>query len=98
MPGLDAISVTKAIARDGLPTRVLLISASTDTPIVYEAVRAGAYSYISKDAGRREICDAVTAVARGETVLSKEMQAELVAHVRGRREDDRPLLTGREQE
>src|SRR5947208_14245232 len=38
MPGLDALTITKAIERDGLPTRVLLISASTDTPIVHEAV------------------------------------------------------------
>jgi two-component system nitrate/nitrite response regulator NarL len=98
MPGLDAIAVTKAIERDGLPTKVLLISASTDTPIVYEAVRAGVYSYISKDAGRREICDAVAAVARGETVLSSEMQGALVAHVRGREEQDRALLTPRERE
>jgi two-component system, NarL family, nitrate/nitrite response regulator NarL len=98
MPGLDALAVTKAIERDGLETRVLLLSASTDTPIVYEAVRAGAYSYVSKDAGRREICDAVAGVARGDTVLSREMQSELVAHVRGRREDDRPVLTPREQE
>src|SRR3954451_15801479 len=86
MPGLDAISVTKAIERDGVPTRVLLISASTDTPIVYEAVRAGEgagrgppCSPLSKDAGRREICEAIAGVARGETVLSKKMQADLVA-------------------
>ncbi len=98
MPGLDAISVTKAIERDALPTRVLLISASTDTPIVYEAVRAGAYSYISKDAGRREICEAIAGVARGDTVFSKNMQADLVAHVRGRQEEDRPVLTPRERE
>jgi len=65
---------------------------------VYEAVRAGAYSYISKDAGRREICDAVAGRCARRHVLSKKMQAELVAHVRGRHEDDRPLLTRREQE
>ena len=95
---MDAISITKAIERDGLPTRVLLISASTDTTIVYEAIRAGAYSYISKDAGRREICEAIAGVARGETVLTKNMQAALVGHVRGRQEEDRPVLTSRERE
>src|SRR5437660_10247817 len=47
MTGLDAISVTKAIERNGLATRVLLISSSTDTPIGDEAVRACAYSYFS---------------------------------------------------
>jgi two-component system, NarL family, nitrate/nitrite response regulator NarL len=98
MPGLDAITITKAIERDGLPTHVLLISASTDTPTVYQAVRAGAYGYVSKDAGRREICEAIAAVSRGDTVLSKRMQDELVAHVRGQREEDRPVLTSRERE
>jgi two-component system, NarL family, nitrate/nitrite response regulator NarL len=98
MPGLDAIAITKAIERDEIPTRVLLLSASTDAPIVYEAVRAGAYAYVSKDAGRREICDAIAAVARGDTLLSEKMQIELVSHVRGRRQEERPVLTGREQE
>ena len=98
MPGLDAITITKAIERDALSTHVLLISASTDIPIVYEAVRAGAYGYVSKDAGRREICEAIAAVSRGDTVLAKRMQDELVAHVRGRREEDRPVLTSRERE
>src|SRR5919109_1222031 len=90
MPGLDAIAITKAVERDAIPTRILLLSASTDAPIVYEAVRAGAYAYVSKDAGRREICDAIGAVARGDTVLSKRMQADLLAHVRGRPEEDPP--------
>jgi two-component system, NarL family, nitrate/nitrite response regulator NarL len=98
MPGLDAITITKAIERDALSTHVLLISASTDIPIVYKAVRAGAYGYVSKDAGRREICEAIAAVSRGDTVLAKRMQDELVAHVRGRREEDRPVLTSRERE
>jgi two-component system, NarL family, nitrate/nitrite response regulator NarL len=98
MPGLDAITITKAIERDALSTHVLLISASTEIPIVYEAVRAGAYGYVSKDAGRREICEAIAAVSRGDTVLAKRMQDELVAHVRGRREEDRPVLTSRERE
>ena len=63
---------------DGLPARVLLISASTDTPIVYEAVRAGAYSYISKDAGRRDDLRCDRRRCAGRQVLSKKMQADLV--------------------
>jgi two-component system nitrate/nitrite response regulator NarL len=98
MPGLDAIAITKAIERDGIATRVLLLSASTDGPIVYEAISAGAYAYVSKDAGHRTICEAIAGVGRGETVLSKKMQTDLVKQVRGRRAEDRPMLTPRERE
>jgi len=98
MPGLDAITITRAAQRDGLPTRVVVLSDSTDGPTVYEAISAGAYAYLSKAAGGRTIGDAIAGVGRGETVLPENLRDDLVAQVRGRSHEQRPCLTSRERE
>lgn len=98
MPELDALQVMNAIKRDELPTRVVLVSAFLDGSLVFQAVAAGAAAYLSKDADRNRICDAVAAVARGETVLSPEIQAGIAEEIRARGRTDRPALSERERE
>ena len=69
--------MVRATVRDGLPTRVLLLSAHTDSGIVFQALEAGAAGYLSKDARRAEIVEAVLDVARGKTVLPPGVAAGL---------------------
>jgi two-component system, NarL family, nitrate/nitrite response regulator NarL len=98
MPGLDGMAVVDAVTRDELPTRVLLLSAFLDSALAYRALGAGAAGYLSKDSTGEHICDAIFAVARGETVLDPEVQAGVAHEIRMRAEDDRPALTARERE
>src|SRR6188472_153900 len=97
MPELDGLQVLRAVRRDDLGTRVVLLSAFLEGAVVYQAVAAGASAYLSKDADRTRICEAIAAVARGETVLSPEAQAGIASEVRVRGAE-RPALTPREQE
>ena len=60
--------------------------------------RAGAEAYLSKDAARQHVLDAIAAIARGGTVFAAEAQAGLAAEIRLRRAKDRPGLTAREQQ
>ena len=39
MPGLDGLAIVRAVVRDQLPTRVLLLSAYTDSGLVFDALR-----------------------------------------------------------
>ena len=98
MPELDGLQVANAVDRDGLPTRVLMLSAFIDRQIVFQAVAAGAVGYLSKDADRREITDAILAVHRGKTVLAPEVQAGVAAEVRSRWRRDTPTLSERERQ
>jgi two-component system nitrate/nitrite response regulator NarL len=98
MPGLHGPEILNAIKRDGLPTRVVLLSAHLDSETVYRAVAAGAGAYLSKESSRERICDAVAAVARGEVVLSAEVQAGLATEIVMREREERPALTPREHE
>jgi two-component system nitrate/nitrite response regulator NarL len=96
MPDLDGIAVTQAIVRDGLPTRVLLLSAITDSPVVFRALEVGAAGYLSKDARRAEIVDAVLSVARGRTVVPPELAGSLAQEIRQRAQPSGPVLSERE--
>jgi two-component system nitrate/nitrite response regulator NarL len=99
MPGLRGLEVVEALARDDLPTRVLVLSAAVESSLVYAAVAAGAAGYWSKDAERDAICDAIAAVARGERVLDPSLQSGVFSEIHAREVDtDRPVLTSREHE
>jgi two-component system nitrate/nitrite response regulator NarL len=98
MPGLLGSDILAAIGRDGLPTRVVMLSASLDGAVVFRAVANGVRAYLTKDADRAVICDTVAAVARGQTILAAEIQAGLADQVRMRERDDRPALSPREHE
>ncbi len=98
LPELDGVEVTHAIIRDELPTRVLLVSAFTDSGLIYNALQTGAGGYLAKDARREQIVDAVLAIARGETVLPPELASGLASEIRLRAVNDAPVLTEREAE
>jgi two-component system, NarL family, nitrate/nitrite response regulator NarL len=98
MPDLDGVAVVHALRRDGVATRVLLVSAVTDGAVVFRALEAGAAGYLAKDAPRSEIIDAVLRVARGGTVVPPELAAGLADQIRLRSESAAPPLTPRELE
>lgn len=98
MADIDGIGVVHGVAREGLPTRVLLLSALTDSAIVFRALQEGAAGYLPKDSRRSEIVDAVLAVARGETVVPAQLAAGLAGEIRLRAETAGPALSERERQ
>jgi two-component system nitrate/nitrite response regulator NarL len=98
MPDLDGLDVVHAVTRDGLPTRVLILSALTDGAVVFRALEEGAAGYLSKDSRRSEIVDAVRRVARGDTVVPAELTADLATHIRRNATSAGPALSEREQQ
>ena len=62
------------------------------------ALRAGARGYLTKDADASELCDAISAVARGRTVLAPQLQAGIAGEIRLRAVHERPFLSDRESE
>jgi len=98
MPDLDGRQVLTAINREGLATRVVFVSAYLDSEVVYAAIGGGAQAYLSKDATRQQICDAVAAVARGDTVFAAEVQTGLAHEIQLRSTEATVALTRRERE
>jgi two-component system nitrate/nitrite response regulator NarL len=99
MPELNGLEVLGAVKRDGLGTEVALLSAHVDNEFAYRAVAAGARGYLSKQAARQEICDALAAIAAGRTAFAPEVQAGLATELHQRQEAARgPSLTQRERD
>jgi two-component system nitrate/nitrite response regulator NarL len=98
MPGIDGIAVAHAAVRDRLPTRVLLLSATTEGAVVYRAIQDGAAGFLSKSADRDEIVAAVVACARGESVLPPDLVTTLATQVHRHAEAPVPLLSDRERQ
>ena len=98
MPDIDGLAVVHAVIRDGLPTRVLLLSAHTDSAIVFQALQEGAAGYLPKDARRAEIVEAVLKVATGRTVVPAELAAGLAGEIRLRAQPHGPALSDRERQ
>jgi two-component system, NarL family, nitrate/nitrite response regulator NarL len=88
MPRLEGGVILNAVVRDGLPTRVVLLSATVHDEDAEAALLSGASAYLSKEATRDAICDAVAAAARGLGT----------PHVRRNGAVPRPLLSPRELE
>jgi two-component system nitrate/nitrite response regulator NarL len=98
MPELSGFEVLNAIQRDGIATNVVVLSAAGDSEAVFRAVAEGAVAYVPKEADRERVCDVIAAAARGEVILSPEIQAELASEIRNRGREQRTPLTPRERE
>ena len=98
MPGMDGAQVAAAVARDELPTRVLLVSAHADSALVYHALQQGAAGYLPKESSRSEIINAVLDCAAGRDVVDPKLASGLAAEIRRRAEPTGPTLSARERE
>jgi len=98
LPSLTGVEIVRAVQRDSVPTRVIILSADGSGSLVYDAVQLGAAGFLSKASTLTEICDAVATVARGDTVLAPEVQQGFVNEMRARSHTGTPLLSERESE
>ncbi len=80
-----------------------MLTSFADDDKLFPALKAGAVAYLLKDVGPKELADAISAAARGETRLHPEVSRRLVAGIAGgttgapgERPEDQ--LTGREME
>jgi DNA-binding NarL/FixJ family response regulator len=104
LPGeLQGLDLARAIRGEGLPVRILILTARTDQEALFESVILGVEGYLEKASGVRVIADALSRVAAGERVFSQAQMrgavAELSRRARQARETGAPAnLSAREVE
>jgi two-component system nitrate/nitrite response regulator NarL len=82
LPGeVQGVDVARTLRREGLPIRILVLSARSDDAAVFEIVRAGADGFLDKSEGVRGIADALERVARGEAVFSRAQERAAVSEL-----------------
>ena len=98
MPGLDGLKIVDAARRDRLRTRVVLLTGYEDAAAASRALAQGAAGYISKASDHTELCEAVAAAARGETVVAPQFAAAIASEAASRGGSQVPVLTDLEGE
>jgi DNA-binding NarL/FixJ family response regulator len=78
MPVLDGIEATKRIKAAGSTARILVVTSHDDEQFVLTALKAGATGFVLKDSAPERLCDAVRAVAAGDTLLAPPIARRLV--------------------
>jgi DNA-binding NarL/FixJ family response regulator len=92
------IPVEELLEHAGEQTKVVVVTIDPQPQDVYEMLAAGVTGCLGKDCASREVCDALNAAARGDTVLGKSVQPVLAKELRLRRQSNREFLTERELE
>ena len=96
MPDMAGIEVLGRLQAMSIGTRVVFVSGYLDSELAYDAIARGAGACFSKLAKASDICDAIVAVAAGQTVIPPEVQVHVASEIRHRAAADRPALTDRE--
>jgi two-component system nitrate/nitrite response regulator NarL len=84
MPGMDGLEVATAVTKEGLPTRVLMLSALADPALVERSFAAGAAGYVAKESHRDILAAALRAVAAGEQFVDPSIAGRMIGTSRQR--------------
>ncbi|HLU33420.1 MAG TPA: response regulator transcription factor [Natronosporangium sp.] len=106
MPVLDGLAATRRIVADpqtGPAVRVLVLTTYEQDEYVFEAIRAGASGFLSKEVSPTGLREGIRTVAAGQSLLSpgatRALIEAFVAHGPGRPDQHRlDVLTDRERE
>jgi len=79
MPVLDGIGATRRLTAEHPGVAIVVLTTYVDDTSVLEALRAGARSYLTKDADRTDIARALQAAAGGLTVFDPRVHDMLLA-------------------
>lgn len=83
MPQMSGIEATERVTREGLPTKIVILSMHATRQYVTAAIRAGAVGYVVKDAAIEELAQALRAASQGGTYISPRVSEHLMHEIRG---------------
>ncbi|HEU4863922.1 MAG TPA: response regulator transcription factor [Candidatus Limnocylindria bacterium] len=106
LPGMTGIEAVRELAPRLPETRIVMLTVSTDRRDLLDAVRHGAFGYLTKDLSGDALLRAVRGIRRGDLPMSRVHAALVVDHLArttgrsGSSADDEVggLLSAREQE
>ncbi|MFJ9370863.1 response regulator [Nocardia sp. NPDC101769] len=78
MPELDGVEVTRELVAHHPDVAIVILTTYVDDASVLAALRAGARSYLTKDASREEITHALRSATAGLAVLGPDVQSVLL--------------------
>lgn len=98
MPGIGGIEVIRQVASSCPRTRIVVLTASSDSDELFAALKAGAHAYVLKGVSAFELREAVRRVAAGESYVPPALAGHLLVELTRAKAGPMNLLTGREAE
>ena len=77
MPGMDGAEATSAVLRASPESKVLVLTTYGTSVDIARALKCGAAGAVTKNLSNDELADAIRATARGERMLSAEIESSL---------------------
>jgi NarL family two-component system response regulator LiaR len=82
MPKTDGLTALREIKRISPATQVVILTSDQGDARLFDAIKAGAISYVQKTAGVQTVVESVRAAARGESVLDPTVAAKVLEEMR----------------
>lgn len=98
MPKLDGITAIRTIKRLTPTTQIIILTSYYEDDQIFNAIKAGALSYLLKDVSAHDLVEAVCKAARGESVLHPLVAARVLQEISRREHASLRDLTPRELE
>lgn len=98
MPEMDGITAAREIKRLVPSIHIMMLTSFHEDEQIFRAIKAGARSYVLKDAEPHELVAAVRAAARGESALHPMVASRLLSEVQEHKPTSLEDLTPRELE
>lgn len=95
MPNVNGIEATREIRKLFPSTKVMALTVSDDRGDLYQALKAGAAGYITKDREVSQIVDAMRSVVRGNLIIPADLAGMVLDDLK---EADPDSLSGPERE
>ena len=77
MPLLNGIDATKLIKKEGLRSKVVILTMHEEATMAVESLKAGASGCVTKRSASTELVDAVTEVFSGRTYVSPSIEGDI---------------------
>ncbi|MGA7669744.1 MAG: response regulator transcription factor [Nitrolancea sp.] len=91
MPGMGGVEATRRLVEGHPDVGVIILTMSEEDDTVFSALRAGARSYVLKDADRGTLLRAIRAAVRNEVLLSSTIARRVIGGMDSPAERLRPL-------
>lgn len=82
MPKMDGLTALRAIKQISPSTQVIILTSHQGDDELFEAIKAGALSYVLKTAGVEVVVESVRSAARGESLLDPSVAAKVLEEMR----------------
>lgn len=71
LPGVTGLKIARILKKQHPSTHIIIVSMHVDDDRLFDAVRAGASAFLSKDIEAQQLLDAIARVANGEQLINQ---------------------------